>query len=218
MVVAGLVALALTAPMRTVASGGRAGSSHLPLVCLALAVFIIVFSILVLNDRTGGPALRLLKLLWPTCHARFGRRAGPCWSRSRSFRPPAGGSTPWHGLPQHHRWPAGRLVDVFVGGPGGVRRLCRSGCSCGCVPSCLPSARVPITIGQSRRARSDPGGRVGSVRRHQISRVVDVDGMVLGPDLHGPAGWSLPTLLEHQTRSKVVEWAFSPCGFFVRVD
>ena len=59
MVVAGLVALAVTGPPRAAAPDvGR--SSHLPLVCIALAIFVVGSSMLVLNDRTGGPAIRLL--------------------------------------------------------------------------------------------------------------------------------------------------------------
>jgi len=59
MVVAGLVALALAVPTQAAApDAGR--SSLLPVVCVVLAVFVIVSSILVLNDRTGGPAIRLL--------------------------------------------------------------------------------------------------------------------------------------------------------------
>ncbi len=63
MVVAGLVALALAVPTP---DAGR--SSLLPVICVALAVFVIVSSVLVLNDRTGGPALRLLMATlrpWP---------------------------------------------------------------------------------------------------------------------------------------------------------
>ena len=60
MVVAGLVALALAAPTQTAApDAGR--SSLLPVLCVVLAAFVIVSAILVLNDRTGGPAIRLLK-------------------------------------------------------------------------------------------------------------------------------------------------------------
>lgn len=59
MVVAGLVALALTGPTQAAApDAGRA--SHLPLVWIALAALILISFILVLNDRTGGPAIRLL--------------------------------------------------------------------------------------------------------------------------------------------------------------
>jgi len=67
MVVAGLVALALAVPTQTTAPDAG-GSSLLPVVCIALAALIIVLSILVLNDRTGGPALRLLMAAlrpWP---------------------------------------------------------------------------------------------------------------------------------------------------------
>ncbi len=67
MVVAGLVALALAVP--TPAAATDAGRSLLlPVVCIALAIFIIVLSILVLNHRTGGPAIRLLMAAlkpWP---------------------------------------------------------------------------------------------------------------------------------------------------------
>jgi uncharacterized membrane protein YbhN (UPF0104 family) len=59
MVVAGLIALALAVPTQAAApEAGRA--SLLPVVCVTLAVFVIVSSILVLNHRTGGPAIRLL--------------------------------------------------------------------------------------------------------------------------------------------------------------
>jgi uncharacterized membrane protein YbhN (UPF0104 family) len=59
MVVAGLVALALAVPTQATApEAGR--SSLLPVVCFTLAALVIVSSILVLNDRTGGPAIRLL--------------------------------------------------------------------------------------------------------------------------------------------------------------
>jgi uncharacterized membrane protein YbhN (UPF0104 family) len=57
-VVAGLVALAVANPMHTGAAAGQ--GHHLSLVGPALAVLIILFSVLVLNERTGGPALRLL--------------------------------------------------------------------------------------------------------------------------------------------------------------
>jgi uncharacterized membrane protein YbhN (UPF0104 family) len=59
MVVAGLVALALAVPTQT-AAPDAGPSSLLPVVCIVLATFIILLSILVLNQRTGGPALRLL--------------------------------------------------------------------------------------------------------------------------------------------------------------
>jgi uncharacterized membrane protein YbhN (UPF0104 family) len=58
-VIAGLVALALANPLQAGAS--EAGRSwHLSLVCMALAVLILTTFVLVLNDRTGGPAVRLL--------------------------------------------------------------------------------------------------------------------------------------------------------------
>jgi len=65
MVVAGLVALALAVP--TQAAAPEAGRlSLLPVVCIALAVLVLVSSVLLLNDRTGGPAIRLLEAaLWP---------------------------------------------------------------------------------------------------------------------------------------------------------
>ena len=60
MVVAGLVALALAGPTAGGASGvGR--QAYLPLVCAALAVVVVGSSILALNERTGGPTLRLLQ-------------------------------------------------------------------------------------------------------------------------------------------------------------
>ncbi|MCL5280859.1 MAG: flippase-like domain-containing protein [Planctomycetes bacterium] len=67
MVVAGLVALVLAVPTQAAApDAGR--SSFLPVVCIVLAVFIIGLSILVLNERTGGLAIRLLMAAlkpWP---------------------------------------------------------------------------------------------------------------------------------------------------------
>jgi uncharacterized membrane protein YbhN (UPF0104 family) len=59
MVVAGLVALALAVPTQGAARDGGQ-SSLLPVVCIGLAAFVIAASILVLNHRTGGPAIRLL--------------------------------------------------------------------------------------------------------------------------------------------------------------
>jgi hypothetical protein len=59
MVVAGLLALAVTGPTR--AAGPEVGRSpYLALLCLGLALLVVVLSVLVLNERTGGPALRLL--------------------------------------------------------------------------------------------------------------------------------------------------------------
>jgi hypothetical protein len=59
MVVAGLVALALSGPT----PGGAADAGRSPrllLVCVPLAVLVVGSSVLVLNERTGGPVLRLL--------------------------------------------------------------------------------------------------------------------------------------------------------------
>ena len=73
MVVAGLVALALAVPTQATApDAGR--SLLLPVVCVASAALVIVVSILVLNDRTGGPAIRLLMAAL---------RPGPRWLREK---------------------------------------------------------------------------------------------------------------------------------------
>jgi hypothetical protein len=59
MVVAGLLALAVTSlPQGAGPEGGR--PLHLVFLCLGSATFVLVSSILVLNSRTGGPAIRLL--------------------------------------------------------------------------------------------------------------------------------------------------------------
>jgi uncharacterized membrane protein YbhN (UPF0104 family) len=69
LLIAGLVALALASPTQP-ASADPARPSHLPIVCLALAGFLVVSTVAVLNDRTGGPALRLLRAaLYPWPHA-----------------------------------------------------------------------------------------------------------------------------------------------------
>ena len=59
MVVAGLVALAWSGPTQA-ASPDAGRSGFLPVVCVATAALVLLLSILVLNERTGGPALRLL--------------------------------------------------------------------------------------------------------------------------------------------------------------
>jgi len=60
MVVVGLAALALASPTQAAApEAGR--SALLPLTCVALIALVVVTFILVLNDRTGGPAIRLLR-------------------------------------------------------------------------------------------------------------------------------------------------------------
>ena len=43
-------------------------------------------SMLALNDRTGGPVIRLLMAALRPLPRRSRRRAGPCWSRSRCSR------------------------------------------------------------------------------------------------------------------------------------
>jgi uncharacterized membrane protein YbhN (UPF0104 family) len=75
LVVAGLVALAFTDPARTMSSE-TARPPYLVPACMGMAGFLVVSFVLVLNDRTGGPALRLLQgalRRWPHAIQEKGR-------------------------------------------------------------------------------------------------------------------------------------------------
>ncbi len=74
LVVAGLMALALVPPVQTVSSSSNA--SHLSFVCAAAACLVVVLFFLVLNRRTGRPAVRLLQAAlrpWPSAVREKGR-------------------------------------------------------------------------------------------------------------------------------------------------